>query len=135
MSERQERPPQLGGGDVVVVLDGERHVLKPSIGAFQIISRTYGGLMPAMQKVEQMDFDAIVFVIAAGLGLPPNKASALADKVYKTGIGGGTPEGPRVGCMQYILHLMNGGRAVTEDDEVEARQDSEDPSQKRTASR
>lgn len=109
MAEREAIP---GEGNIEIELDGVRAVLMPSAGACFTISRIGGGLTAAVQRCLQLDVDTICAVIAAGMGLNPNQARGLPDKVYATGAM--QLSGP---CIDFINVVGNGGRALPDEPE------------------
>lgn len=99
---------RIGAGDVEITLDGETKVLKPSLAACLAISRMAGGILGAMHRVSQLDFDAIVHVTKAGLDLTDKGAEGLDEKVYRTGIG--YKDGLAGNVTTYLENLANGGK-------------------------
>lgn len=92
-------------GEVSISLNGEIVVLKPSINAWRSISRQYGGMIPASQKLQSFDIDAMVFVIQTGAQLSGDAARNLDRRVYENGIA----ELLRP-LIEYLNLLGNGGR-------------------------
>lgn len=108
-----------GEGDVILTLDGEEVVLKPTLSACLTISRMNNGIRNTLNRVMELDFDTLVKVIAAGIGKPVTKE--LQEAVYKTGVYVvGTP------VMRFITVINNGGRPPVERDDNEGREDNED---------
>lgn len=103
---------KLGQGDIEITLDGDVYVLKPSLNAAQMISKRYGSLNDAIQKLASFDFNTAVDVICLGLGPRYGNAKQqqeIAEKVYKTGLSddsGGLAER----CVAYVLSVMRGGK-------------------------
>lgn len=129
-------PRRVGAGDVRIVLDGDEHVMRPTWGAAQTLSRQSGGLASAIERCLRLDLDAIVQVITLGLGLTQTGAKnmQLAEKIWRTGLtddAGGLSER----CITYVRCLAAGGRLPGEndddeddkDDKAEAPQDPVDP--------
>lgn len=118
----EEKVPQVGAGDVTIWLGGVERVLVPTADAFFQISRQFGGLGVAFDRVMQLDAEAIASVLVAGLRLDGKDAQALPEKIYQTGLG---PEGDQrenidiakdghLGlqsrCIRYLEVLRCGGR-------------------------
>lgn len=112
MTEKRE----LGEGTIEVQLidsDGQAHIhhLKPSLGAFKTLSRKYGGLRSLVDKLDRLDFDAVVDTIAAGMNVPltAKRRDELEQAVFRTGI---TDDTGQLGemCVQYVICLMRGGK-------------------------
>lgn len=106
----------LGMGNVVVhLVNGtgtEELVLRPTIAAMRNLSRRHGGLNPLVDKIGKLDFDVIVEVLEAGLGMSggnPREKERLSEKVYATGLTDDTGGLPLL-CIQYVTVLMRGGR-------------------------
>jgi hypothetical protein len=96
----------IGAGDVTIVLDGEPVTLRPSLRAAQTISRQAGGVVGAMQAVGRFEFDAIVLVVAQGLGkVKSDEMGEVADQVYRTGLTDIVPK-----LTEFLTNLANGGR-------------------------
>jgi hypothetical protein len=104
---------KLGRGDVSLTLDGETITLRPTIAAFQFLSKQHGGLVPVLNKLAALDFDVIMDVIMAGLmGQPnvgPKRRIQLGDKVFSAGVSDHTG-GVNGKCAEFVVVLMNGGR-------------------------
>lgn len=107
---------RIGDGNVPFKLeDGEELILKPTWGAAQAISRQFGGISGAVERVVRMDIDVTVQVILFGLGYlgtrkPPQD---LAERIWRTGF---TDRSGAIGEMtiQYLHILANGGRPLPE---------------------
>jgi hypothetical protein len=98
--------PTIGAGDVQIVLDGEAATLKPSLRAAQTISRQAGGVVGAMQAVAKFEFDAIVLVVAQGLGkVKADEMGEIAEQVYRTGLTDLVPK-----LTEFLTNIANGGR-------------------------
>jgi hypothetical protein len=98
--------PRLGAGDVSITLDGEEKVLRPTLRAAQSISRQSGGIAAAIEAIGKVDFDALVSVIALGLGIQDHRETKdLAERVWRTGMT--ELSGP---AIRYLAILANGGR-------------------------
>ena len=73
----------LGAGNVVITLDGEEAVLRPSLKAAQTLSRQTDGLMGAIERVTRFDLDTLTSVIALGVDKPSKE---VAEAVWRTGV-------------------------------------------------
>lgn len=103
----------VGDNSVEIVIGGETKLLKPTFRAAKMISRKYGGYIKAIELVSNLDFDAIVYVIAQGLDLTPKGEEGLGDKVYETGMM--IVAKP---VVEYLTILLNGGKRQTETGET-----------------
>lgn len=125
--------PEPGAGDVAITLDGEEQFLRPTAEACMAISRMGGGLVAAIQKCRNLDFDAIVDIISIGLGVNPGqKAKIIIPAVFRSGTMHLAAD-----CILFIRTIANGG-ILPKDDGEEDETDpplagSESPSQNSTA--
>jgi hypothetical protein len=95
-------------GEVEIELDGEKKVLRPSLGAAKRVNAA-GGFSNVINKLLAYDFDYFVTVISAGLSKKP---SEVEEAIYKTGL-------PKLvnDTTLYVTYLANGGKpAPTEAD-------------------
>lgn len=128
---------RIGDGNVPLKLDGgEEVILKPSWGAAQAISRQFGGIQGAVERVVRMDMDATVQVVLFGLGynIGTKKAPAdLAERIWKTGFTDGTGS---VGekTVQYLHILANGGKSLPDEAEGVSVEANPSPNQSTNAS-
>jgi hypothetical protein len=111
--------PKLGQGNVTFELDGHTFEMKPTINAMRVLSTKYGGLQAVVDKVAQLDIQAIEDVIVMGLG--PSYQSArqrkeLMDKVFGAGLTDDTGAFALT-CQKYVISLMRGGRPLNLDKE------------------
>ncbi len=93
---------------VTINLDGKDIVLKPSLGAFRMISRQYGGMQKARQQLTFEDFDAAAFVIRVGSGMTDREARRLDEMIYESGLNGDL----LMQLINYVAMLSNRGRPV-----------------------
>jgi len=102
----QEAPPALGEGEVVIVIAGERHVLKPTLFAAKRVSAAFGGFMPGWSRLAAQDLDACIVIVAAGLGAEtPQQEAAAAEIAYRAGMA------DLIGPLgRFLAILANGGR-------------------------
>jgi len=105
MTNKEQSALIPGSGNVSLELDGETVTLRPSLAACLGISRMHGSPAVTAEKVQAMDFDACVQVLALGLGVAPNKR--LQEKVYKTGM-----VEIRAALITFIHIVNNGGRPI-----------------------
>lgn len=99
----------IGDGNIPLKLDGEDKELVPTYRAAMGISKSFGGYMPAIQAVSQLDMEAIEKVLAFGLQLTNHGQKGIGEKIFKSN----TPE-VATACVKYINILMNGGKPVDE---------------------
>jgi hypothetical protein len=101
MASDQEYVPQKG--DIEITLEGQTLWLKPSLEAALKISRSgRSGPRVLVDECMNLNFQTIVFVIAAGTGL---KEADLEGPVFRTGTINlfGL-------CVSFIHTISNGGR-------------------------
>lgn len=106
----------LGQSTIALPLATRQLYLKPTLHAVRLLSRKYGGLQPLVTKLGQLDFDAIIDVIEAGIGSPgtnPRARMDLESEVYASGLS----EIP-VACIKYITVLINGGKPIVESESL-----------------
>lgn len=108
--------PEPGAGDVPIMLGGQEHVLKATLGACIGISKLTGGLNAAVVRCNQLHFETIVEIIALGLS-----ASSLQQKkqveelVFTTGLINVAAQ-----CILFIRVVANGGRVPKDDGDGDA---------------
>lgn len=102
-------------GDIPITLDGEKHVLKPSLEACIGVSKIAGGLSQAVARCHQLNFETVCEVIGYGLnatsGPQRKQVEAL---VYKTGVIAVAAE-----AIAFIRTIANGGQRPTEEGDGE----------------
>lgn len=110
---------KIDEGDVALVLltrDGmqETLYLKPTIGATRKVSRHFGDLQTAFQRIIARNFDAICYVVFEGLQISDNKKAAgrIEERIYATGLAEVS-----AACVNYLGVLQNGGRPLQSDDQ------------------
>jgi hypothetical protein len=112
--------PSIGSGDVEIELynitteEVEKKVLKPTFLAAQTLSRKHNGGIGLVQRLSNLDLDAISSVIELGLNLTAHGAKTLPERIYQTGTM--KLSGP---CIRYVHILQNGGKAPEDNDEDE----------------
>lgn len=98
----------LSAGEVRFEALGESNVLRCTPRAAKEVNAYFGSFTNAMQRIEAMDFEAFVVVVAAGL---KKKRADVEELTYDAGI---------MKLMKpisnFVVMLANGGRAPTEDD-------------------
>jgi hypothetical protein len=108
-------------GEVDIELDGKTYKLKPSLGAALALSKN-NGIIGAVGRCSNMEFDTIVDVVAAGLGRRPRD---LSDLIYKAGL-----RNINVVCIRFLSVLSNGGKPIIDDnktsDELKSGEDEDD---------
>ncbi|MDN5850307.1 MAG: hypothetical protein L0H63_11855 [Nitrococcus sp.] len=88
---------RLDHGYVELDLAGESVTLKPTLDAMQKINRRFGSLRAAIEQLQGLDFEAVVFVIEVGAG-----RKDMAARVFEAGL---THVTARV--CEFVLLLMN----------------------------
>lgn len=110
----------IGSGDVEIELynidkkETEKKVLKPTFLAAQTLSRKHNGGIGLVQRLSNLDLDAIASVIQLGLNLTDHGAKSLPERIYETGTM--KLSGP---CIRYVHVLQNGGKAPEDNGEDE----------------
>ena len=94
--------PVMGAGNVEIELAGEQLTLKPTLHACQSISRQSGGIVGAIQALGRLDFDALVNVIALGIG---RKNKDIEEAVFSTGMDVLNPL-----AIEFVTNISTGGR-------------------------
>lgn len=112
-----DEKPEVGIGNIKVVLNGQDYELVPTLGAAQGVSRIGGGLRAIIGRVVDLDLDLITRIINLGLGPKVVKelggAEKVAEYVWQTGLLDG--EGDLSALVaRYVTHLANGGRPPKE---------------------
>jgi hypothetical protein len=121
MADNKQASPGAGNVEIVLVEQGKEstHVLKPSLEACIHLSRISGGLAAAAERCHRLDFDTVVEVIAAGLGVNPGQKERMVQPaVYETGTI--RLSGP---CVLFLRVIANGGRLPADDDEEDGDRD------------
>lgn len=77
---------KLNAGVVTITLNGKDYVLTPSIKVLGLVSGQYNGLQKSHELIAARDFNAIVFIINAGLNRTGRAAQAIAEEVYEQGV-------------------------------------------------
>jgi len=101
-------------GTIEVELMENTYELKPTLRALQRINQQYGSIREAVQHVQQLDIDALIFVVAEGAGIRQQKdRQELAEEIFETGIMEVfTP------VNEYVNALLNPtGKSSDEDDD------------------
>jgi virulence-associated protein VagC len=96
----------LNEGEVEIVLNGNKRVLRPTLNAITQISRLHNGMNGVTQALVNSDFDAVVAVVRHGLGIPDREATRLPAEIYKNGL----TQDLVIACINYVSILTNGGR-------------------------
>ena len=102
---------RINTGEVMITLNGEERVLKPTLRAITMISSQYGGLAKARDALAQQDFQAAATVIRWGLNMPDSEAKKLPDQLFATGM----TVDLLVPLIRYIGILANGGKPLPDD--------------------
>jgi len=102
---------RINAGEVVITLDGEERILKPTLRAITMISAQYGGLAKARDALAAQDFQAATTIIRWGLNLPDSEAKKLPDQVFDTGL----TVDLLVPLIRFIGILANGGKPLPDD--------------------
>ncbi|QKV17857.1 hypothetical protein [Oricola thermophila] len=99
--------PKIGAGNVEIELDGVPYTLKPTLRAARMVSQNFGGFQKALAAIGNLDLDAYVSVIAAGVGAKASDVNEIAEAVWRTGMPGLADP-----VVTYLTNLANGGRPL-----------------------
>jgi len=102
---------KLNAGDVVITINGEERVLKPTLRALTVISSQYNGLAKARELIVAQDFAAAVYVIRHGLNLNDREAKTLPDEIYANGL----TFDLLAPLLRFVGILANGGKPMPDD--------------------
>lgn len=105
----------LDDGAVAVTLAGRERRLVPTLAAAKAISRRFGDLNKASERVISRDFGAAVAIVRAGLA----DENFPEDEVWRAGLTRLMPV-----LVEYVEVLANGGRPLGQDAGREARPDA-----------
>ncbi len=94
-------------GEVEIELDGEKKVLRPTLGAAKRVNAS-GGFSQVINKLLGYDLDYYVTVISAGLDRKP---ATVEEAVFKSGL----PTLVEPLC-RFVVNLSNGGKPPPADD-------------------
>ena len=119
--------PRVGGGVVSFTLDGKPQQLVPSLEACIEISNIAGGINGAIQRVTQLNFETICYIIGAGLEVngrklnPGQRDKMLPEAVYKTGL-----IALMQPCITFCHVVANGGELPSDDDDEDVKKEGDD---------
>jgi hypothetical protein len=99
-----ENRPKLGAGNVEIVLDGEKLILKPSLKAALALSSQPGAIAGVVQAVSDFNLQAMATVVSLASG---NDAEEAAEAIFATGMVDLAPP-----IVRFLTMLANGGRPV-----------------------
>lgn len=102
---------------VTVEVGGEELTLVPSPDAIITLSAKYDGLAPLVAKLSNLNFQAAVDTIVAGMGWEGRAAREAQQAVAQSSIIEIIPK-----LTEYVMILANGGRPLR-DDQVEEKSD------------
>lgn len=95
---------------VTVKLGDEDVVLTPSSAAAAAVSRQFGGVSAAFDRIARIEIDAMTFVIAAGTGKHDAKSlKEIGSKVFDAGLVSLISP-----LSEFVGLLMSGGRATVD---------------------
>ncbi|WP_044561473.1 hypothetical protein [Azospirillum sp. B4] len=106
----------LNRGEVSITLDGQDLVLKPSLGAFNVLSSKYKNYTELTLYILNNQVPDIITTLRHGLGYTDTQAKDLAGMVLRTGLDKIT-----IPLSDYVFRLFNGGRSL---DDIKAEQES-----------
>jgi hypothetical protein len=113
--------PEPGAGDVPITLGDDELALVPTLEACRQISKMAGdSLTVAISRINRLDFEFVVEVVALGLNATsPQLKKEVAEKIYQQGLISVAAD-----CILYVRTIMNGGRRP---DVEGAGDDADDP--------
>jgi len=102
---------KINEGDVLIHLNGDEIVLRPTLKAMSAISSN-GGLGKVRQALVDQDFSTVVSVILHGANMTGGSAGKqIPDAVYKNGLNTEL----LVSLLTYVGILGNGGKPLPDD--------------------
>lgn len=100
-------------GDVSITLNGEEHILRPSLQAATSLSATFGGLSSAFDGLMKRDLGTYQAVVKAGIITAKNISTKdLHEAVWKAGMTKLSEP-----LVDFLGLLNNGGRKPGDDGE------------------
>ena len=103
-------------GQVDLELGDETVALKPTLNALVKINKRFGSIREAVSEVQNLNFEAICYVVQEGAGLNPRQADELREAVFRTGLFNVMPQ-----LCDYLTKLMNPtGKDEKDDDQGKA---------------
>lgn len=108
--------------ETVVSLGGTKYTLKPTMNSVRAINSTLGGLRPALDAVQALNFDATATIIAAASGteMKAKTLRAMGDALWQAGDDRAAILGD---VTEFLIVLLNGGKKV--DDDTDSKGDDE----------
>lgn len=104
----------LSRGAVTFTLAGGEVTLRPTPRAMEQISTAAGGLVPAINKLSNLDVGMVATVVNAGLLRSGDAARRTMAEIHETGADSVAAE-----CVRFVTALANGGRERDEAAEEE----------------
>ena len=102
---------KINEGDVVIRLNGDEIVLRPTLKALSAISSN-GGLGKVRQAIVDQDLSTIVSVILHGANMAGVRAGRdVPEAVFRNGLNTEL----LVGLLNYVGVLSNGGKPMPDD--------------------
>jgi hypothetical protein len=72
--------------DVELKVGEKVYFLKPTLDALLKINRGCGSLFGAIDRIKQVDFDAVCLIVSAGAGLSQKQGDALKSEIFEAGV-------------------------------------------------
>jgi len=92
-------------GMVVLETPDKTYELQPTLKAMKAVSRQFGGVGAALQQLQNLNFEAMVFIVKAGASLSDDEKKQVDDHLFRAGL---------IECMgpviRFTMALFNGGR-------------------------
>jgi hypothetical protein len=117
--------PEIGIGDVVIELDADQIVLKPTAHALKTFGSQPGGIQTAVGRCITHDFAFMLEVVRVGANLNSHQIAKyeIEDKLFRFGA-----NKLAVLLCRYLSICSNGGRPRDETlDDSEVQDEIEDP--------
>lgn len=103
---------------VFVVLDGETYELTPNINAVRALNATFGGLKPALDAVQALNYDALVQIVVAGAAvrMKPSEIQRLGESLWRD------PNRAEAltAVAEFLVLLLNGGKPAEDGGDADA---------------
>ena len=99
----------LQKGEVVIVLGGAAHTLKPSLDAFSRLAARFETHAKLHEKLMAGDVSAMITVLRHGLKMSDSAAKALPNMIFQCGVHALIDP-----LVDYVFKLFNGGLSAEE---------------------
>ncbi len=98
--------PSIDAQTVTLELPGGvRHEPVPTLRAAQAVNKHFGRYARALQLVNGLSHEAIVFVLRVGAGLKDGEAPEFEEEIWRVAVAKAAAI-----AGEFLIHLINGGR-------------------------